>query len=133
MNKEKIHKFRRKLGWIVFLGGMVANVIISWGFLFMKPVFHLLFSIAAGVFSVKLLAISLFKMLFSSCGMVCIIMDDRNCHGIFGRLLMDKEKELKEHIEKRIQNYVWKVLTGKKLTIEDIGGYSSVGFKNRRW
>lgn len=74
-----------------------------------------------------------FKMLFSSCGMVCIIMDDRNCHGIFGRLLMDKEKELKEHIEKRIQNYVWKVLTGKKLTIEDIGGYSSVGFKNRRW
>lgn len=133
MNKEKIHKFRRKLGWVVFLGGMVANVIISWGFLFMKPVFHLLFSIAAGVFSVKLLAISLLKCFFSSCGMVCIIMDDRNCHGIFGRLLMDKEKELKEHIEKRIQNYVWKVLTGKKLTIEDIGGYSSVGFKNRRW
>lgn len=27
----------------------------------MKPVFHLLFSIAAGVFSVKLLAISLLK------------------------------------------------------------------------
>mgnify|MGYP007122605802 CR=1 FL=1 len=26
---------------------------------------------------------------------------------------MDKEKELKEHIEKRIQNYVWKVLTGQ--------------------
>ena len=24
---------------------------------------------------------------------------------------------LKEHIEKRIQNYVWKVLTGKKLNI----------------
>lgn len=42
---------------------------------------------------------------------------------------MDKEKELKE----RIQNYVWKVLTGKKLTIEDIGGYSGVGIKNRRW
>lgn len=61
MNKGKIHKFRRKLGWIVFLGGMVANVIISWGFLFMKPVFHLLFSIAAGVFSGKLLAISLLK------------------------------------------------------------------------
>lgn len=40
MNKEKIHKLRRKLGWVVFLGGMVANVIISWGFLFMKPVFH---------------------------------------------------------------------------------------------
>ncbi|MFQ8987963.1 MAG: hypothetical protein ACLR6T_04690 [Intestinibacter sp.] len=61
MNKGKIHKFRRKLGWIVFLGGMVANVIISWGFLFMKPVFHLLFSIAAGAFSGKLLAISLLK------------------------------------------------------------------------
>ena len=60
MSKEKIHKFRRKLGWVVFLGGMVANV-ISWGFLFMKPVFRLLFSIAAGVFSVKLLAISLLK------------------------------------------------------------------------
>lgn len=30
---------------------------------------------------------------------------------------MNKEKELKEHIEKRIQNYVWKVLTGKKLNI----------------
>ena len=49
MNKEKIHKFRRKLGWIVFLGGMVANV------------FHLLFSIATGVFSGKLLGISLLK------------------------------------------------------------------------
>ena len=61
MNKEKIHKLRRKLGWVVFLGGMVANVIISLGFLFMKPVFHLLFSIATGVFSVKLLVISLFK------------------------------------------------------------------------
>ena len=30
---------------------------------------------------------------------------------------MDKEKELKEHIEKRIQNYVWKILTGQKLNI----------------
>ena len=58
-----------------------------------------------------------FKMLFISCGMVCIIMDDRSYHWIFGRLFMNKEKELKEHIEKRIQNYVWKVLTGKKLNI----------------
>lgn len=41
------------------------------------------------------------KMLFSTYCMVCITMDDRNYHGIFGRLLMDKEKELKEHIEKR--------------------------------
>ena len=49
--------------------------------------------------------------------MVCIIMDDRSYHWIFVRLLMNKEKELKEHIEKRIQNYVWKVLTGKKLNI----------------
>lgn len=40
---------------------------------------------------------------------------------------------LKEHIEKRIQNYVWKVLTGKKLNIEDLGGYSGGGIKNRRW
>lgn len=47
---------------------------------------------------------------------------------------MDKEKELKECIENRIQNYVWKVLTGQKLNIEDmIGGYRSVGFKDRRW
>lgn len=46
---------------------------------------------------------------------------------------MDKEKELKEQIEKRIQNYVWKILTGQKLTIEEIGGYSGVCFKNRRW
>lgn len=61
MSKEKIHKFRRKLGWIVFLGGIVANVIISLGFLFMKAVFHLLFSIATGVFSGKLLGISLLK------------------------------------------------------------------------
>lgn len=61
MNKEKIHNFRRKLGWVVFIGGMVANVIISWGFLLIKPVFHLLFSIAAGVFSIKLLGISLLK------------------------------------------------------------------------
>lgn len=42
---------------------------------------------------------------------------------------MDKEKELKE----RIQNYVWKILTGQKLNIEDIGGYSGGSFKNRRW
>nr|DAF54759.1 MAG TPA: hypothetical protein [Siphoviridae sp. ctqPo10] len=27
------------------------------------------------------------KMLFSSCGMVCVVMDDRNYHWIFGRLL----------------------------------------------
>lgn len=40
------------------------------------------------------------KMLFSSCGMVCVVMDDRNYHRIFGRLLINKEKELKEHIEK---------------------------------
>lgn len=45
---------------------------------------------------------------------------------------MDKEKELKEHLEKRIQNYVWKVLTGKKLTIEDRGGCSGGSIKNRR-
>ena len=65
--------------------------------------------------------------------MVCIVMDYRSYHRIFGRLLIDKEKELKEHIEKRIQNYVWKILTGQKLTIEEIGGYSGGGFKNRRW
>ena len=46
---------------------------------------------------------------------------------------MNKEKELKEYIEKCIQNYVWKILTGQKLTIEEIGGYSGVGIKNRRW
>ena len=45
---------------------------------------------------------------------------------------MNKEKESKEHIEKRIQNYVWKILTGQKLTIEGIGGYSGGGIKNRR-
>ncbi len=72
-------------------------------------------------------------MLFSSYCMVYIIMDYRSNFRIFGRLLINKEKELKEHIEKRIQNYVWKALTGKKLTIEDLGGYSGGGFKNRRW
>ena len=46
---------------------------------------------------------------------------------------MDKEKELKEHIEKRIQNYVWKVLTGNKLNIEDLGGYGGGCIKNSRW
>lgn len=46
---------------------------------------------------------------------------------------MDKEKELKERIENRIQNYVWKLFTGQKLTIEEMGGYISVGFKDRRW
>ena len=87
MNKEKIHKFRRKLGWVVFLGGMIANVIISWVFLFMKPVFHLLFSIAAGAFSVKLLAISLLKFFFSTYCMVYIIMDYRSNFRICRRLL----------------------------------------------
>ena len=46
---------------------------------------------------------------------------------------MNNEKELKERIEKRIQNYIWKVLTGQKLSIEEIGGYSAGGIKNRRW
>lgn len=46
---------------------------------------------------------------------------------------MNKEKELKEHIEKRIPNYVLKILTGKKLNIEDLGGYSGGGIKNIRW
>lgn len=45
---------------------------------------------------------------------------------------MDNEKELKERIENCIQNYVWKLFTGQKLTIEEIGGYSNVGFKNKR-
>ena len=46
---------------------------------------------------------------------------------------MNKEKELKAHIEKRIQNCVWKVLTGKKLNMEEVRGYSGGGIKNRRW
>lgn len=41
---------------------------------------------------------------------------------------MDNEKELKE----RIQNYVWKLFTGQKLTVKEMGGYSNVGFKNKR-
>lgn len=45
---------------------------------------------------------------------------------------MDKEKELKERIENRIQNYVWKLFTGQKLTVKEMGGYSNVGFKNKR-
>lgn len=32
MNKEKIHKLRRKLGWVVFIGGMVVNVIFHGDF-----------------------------------------------------------------------------------------------------
>lgn len=31
--------------------------------------------------------------------MVCVVMDDKSYHRIFGRLLMNKEKELKERIE----------------------------------
>lgn len=133
MNKEKIHKFRRKLGWVVFSwwdGSKCDNFMGV--FIHETRLSSVIFHCSRSIFG-QIIGNFAFKMLFSSCGMVCIIMDDRNCHGIFGRLLMDKEKELKEHIEKRIQNYVWKVLTGKKLTIEDIGGYSSVGFKNRRW
>ena len=87
MNKEKIHKLRRKLGWVVFLGGMVANVIISWGFLFMKPVFHLLFSIAAGGIFGQIIGNFALKIFFSSCYMVCVVMDDRSNFRIFRRLL----------------------------------------------
>ena len=61
MNKEKLHKFRRKLGWVVFFGGLIANVIMSCGFLFLKPFFHLMFEIAAGAFTWKLLWITLLK------------------------------------------------------------------------
>lgn len=89
MNKEKIHKFRRKLGWVVFLGGMVANVIISCGFLFAKPVFHLLFSIAAGGIFGQIISNFTHKMFFITCCVVCIVMGDRSHHRIFGRLLMD--------------------------------------------
>ena len=41
---------------------------------------------------------------------------------------MRKEKELKE----RIETYVRKLFTGQKLTIEEMGGYSGVGIKNKR-
>lgn len=39
-----------------------------------------------------------------------------------------KEKIIKE----RIENYVRKLFTGQKLSIEEIGGYSDVSVKNRR-
>lgn len=39
-----------------------------------------------------------------------------------------KEKITKE----RIENYVRKLFTGQKLSIEEMGGYSNVGVKNRR-
>lgn len=45
---------------------------------------------------------------------------------------MSKEKESKERIKNRIQNYVWKLFTRQKLTIEEMGGYSNVSFKNKR-
>lgn len=61
MNKEKLHKIRRKLGWVVFFGGIIADVIISWGFLFLRPFLHLIFEIAAGAFTLKLLGITLLK------------------------------------------------------------------------
>ena len=105
MNKEKIHKLRRKLGWVVFLGGMVANVIISWGFLFMKPVFHLLFSIATGVFSVKLLAISLVKcfldMQVAKSHQVFSLVDE--CDDI---IIMRQNKPNKNYKSKNHSNFI---------------------------
>ena len=38
---------------------------------------------------------------------------------------MNKEKELKE----RIENYIYKLFTGQKLTIEEMGEYSGVCVK----
>ena len=61
MNKEKLHKIRRKLGWVVFFGGIITDVIISWGFLFLRPFLHLIFEIATGAFTLKLLGITLLK------------------------------------------------------------------------
>ena len=130
MNKEKIHKFRRKLGWVVFLGKCDNFMGI---FIHETRLSSVIFHCSRGIFG-QIIGNFTFKMLFSTCCVVCIAMDNRSYHRIFGRLLMDKEKELKECIENRIQNYVWKVLTGQKLNIEDmIGGYRSVGFKDRRW
>ena len=61
MNKEKLHGFRRKLRWIVFFGGLIADVIVSCGFLFLKSLFHMAFEICAGAFTLKLLGITLLK------------------------------------------------------------------------
>lgn len=61
MNNEKLHKIRRKLGWIVFFCGLIVDVILSWWFLFLKPFFHLMFKIAAGAFTIKLLGMTLLK------------------------------------------------------------------------
>ena len=88
MNKENVHKFRRKLGWVVFLGGMVANVIISWGFFIHETrLSSAIFHCSRSIFG-QIIGNFAFKMLFSSCCVVCIVMDDRSYHGIFGRLLM---------------------------------------------
>nr|WP_297935686.1 hypothetical protein [uncultured Lachnoclostridium sp.] len=60
-DKEKLHKFRRKLGWVVFFGGIAADVVLSWGFLFLKPLFHLVFEICAGEVASELIGITLLK------------------------------------------------------------------------
>ena len=61
MNKEKLHRLKRKLGWIVFFGGLLIDTIISVGFLSLKPFFHLIFAIAAGAVTLKLIGITLLK------------------------------------------------------------------------
>ena len=64
-DKEKLHKFRRKLGWTVFFGGLIVDVIVSCGFLFLKPLFHLVFEICADAFTLKLLGVTLLKFCFA--------------------------------------------------------------------
>lgn len=111
-------------------GGKCNN--FMWIFVHETRLSSVIFHCNRGIFS-QIIGNFTLKMLFSTCCVVCIVMDDRSYHRIFGRLLMDKEKELKERIENRIQNYVWKLFTGQKLTVKEMGGYSNVGFKNKRW
>ena len=51
MNKEKIHKFRRKLGWIVFL--------VGW-FLFLDPIITCINS-----FSIRLMILAIAKCIIA--------------------------------------------------------------------
>lgn len=65
MNKEKLHKFRRRLGWCVFFGGMVLDVFVSCWLLFLKPFLNIIFVSAAGAFTLKLLGITILKFIFA--------------------------------------------------------------------
>ena len=65
MNKEKLHKFRRRLGWCVFFGGIALDVFVACWLMFLKPFLNMIFTIATGVFTLKVLGITLLKLILA--------------------------------------------------------------------